>query len=56
MSLYDELATIAHTTFESVTHNVIVSIGNETVIAAIIMENCDSGVKTVLSIGSGKRK
>jgi hypothetical protein len=29
MSLYDELATIAHTTFESVTHNVIVSIGNE---------------------------
>ena len=56
MSLYDELATIAHTTFESVTHNVIVSIGNETVIAAIIMENRDSDVKTVLSIGSGKRK
>lgn len=51
LSLYDELANITHKAFEAVTHNVIVSIGSETVVAAIIMEESDR--RTVLSIGSG---
>ncbi|CAG2253056.1 ADAR [Mytilus edulis] len=50
---YDELAMITHKTFESVTHNVIVSIDKESVVASIIMENCLTGQKTVLSLGSG---
>ncbi|XP_063432281.1 double-stranded RNA-specific adenosine deaminase-like isoform X2 [Mytilus trossulus] len=50
---YDELAMITHKTFESVTHNVIVSIDKESVVASIIMENCLTGQKTVISLGSG---
>ncbi|CAG2253114.1 ADAR [Mytilus edulis] len=50
---YDELAMITHKTFESVTHNVIVSIDKESVVASVIMENCLTGQKTVLSLGSG---
>ena len=54
MPHYDELAMITHKTFESVTHNVIVSIDKESVVASVIMENCLTGQKTVLSLGSGK--
>ncbi|XP_052100074.1 double-stranded RNA-specific adenosine deaminase-like isoform X2 [Mytilus californianus] len=53
LSHYDELAMITHKTFESVTHNVIVSIDKESVVASVIMENCRTGQKTVLSLGSG---
>ena len=45
---------ITHKTFEAVTHNVIVTIDKESVVAAIILENVLTGVKTVLSLGSGK--
>lgn len=54
LSAYDELAMITHNTFDAVTHNYIVTIDKESVVAAIILENSHTGAKTVLSLGSGR--